>query len=144
MPAPLACCSSLSFMLHGIGTDIIDVPRIKHSFDEYGERFLKRVFTETEIAYCDHFGETRFLHYAARFAAKEAFSKAIKLGMREGMAFKLVGVKNLPSGEPVIELFGAMAERWSNHAIHVTLSHTASIGLAVVVIEEPSNSHSPQ
>lgn len=128
-------------MLHGIGTDIIDVPRIKHSFDEYGERFLK-VFTETEIEYCEQFGETRFLHYAARFAAKEAFSKAIKSGMRNGMAFKLVGIKNLHSGEPIIELFGVMAERWGKHSIHVTLSHTATIGLAVVVIEEPHNSQS--
>ena len=97
------------------------------------------MFTETEIEYCEHFGDTRFLHYAARFAAKEAFSKAIKSGMRDGMAFKLVGIKNLPSGEPIIELFGAMKERWGYHTIHVTLSHTASIGLAVVVIEEPNN-----
>lgn len=124
-------------MIHGIGTDIVDVPRIKHSFDEYGERFLKRVFTETEIEYCERFGETRFLHYAARFAAKEAFSKAIKTGMRDGMSFKQVGIKNMPSGEPVIELHGEMSERWGKHTIHVTLSHTGSIGLAVVVIEEP-------
>jgi holo-[acyl-carrier protein] synthase len=119
----------------GIGTDIVDVPRIKHSFDEYGERFLKRVFTETEIDYCERFGETRFLHYAARFAAKEAFSKAIGTGMREGMSFKNVGIRNEPSGKPEIELFGAMHERWGSHKIHVTLSHTATIGLAVVVIE---------
>lgn len=124
-------------MIHGIGTDIVDVPRIKHSFDEYGERFLKRVFTDTEIEYCERFGETRFLHYAARFAAKEAFSKAIKTGMRNGMSFKQVGIKNMPSGEPVIELYAEMAERWGRHTIHVTLSHTGNIGLAVVVIEEP-------
>lgn len=123
-------------MLIGIGTDIVDVPRIKHSFDEYGDRFLNRVFTPTEIAYCDHFGDTRFLHYAARFAAKEAFSKAIGTGMREGMAFKLVGIRNEPSGLPRIELFGAMLEKWGTHTIHVTLSHTAAIGLAVVVIEQ--------
>ena len=123
-------------MLIGIGTDIVDVPRIKHSFDEYGDRFLNRVFTPTEIAYCDHFGDTRFLHYAARFAAKEAFSKAIGTGMRQGMAFKLVGIRNEPSGLPRIELFGAMQEKWGAHTIHVTLSHTALIGLAVVVIEK--------
>ncbi len=122
-------------MIYGIGSDIVDVARIARSFEEYGDRFLKRVFTDTEIAYCDHFGETRFLHYAARFAAKEAFSKAIKTGMRNGMAFKLVGIRNLPSGEPTIELFGDMAERWSSHIIHVTLSHTATIGIAMVVIE---------
>jgi len=124
-------------MIVGIGTDIVDVARIEHAFNEYGERFLKRIFTETEIAYCDHFGETRFLHYAARFAAKEAFSKAVGTGMRDGMAFKLVGIKNKPTGEPFIVLDGAMLERWGDHVVHVTLSHTAAIGLAVVVIETP-------
>jgi holo-[acyl-carrier protein] synthase len=122
-------------MVVGIGTDIVDVPRIQHSFEVYGERFLKRIFTDVEIVYCDHFGDTRFLHYAARFAAKEAFSKAIGTGMRDGMAFKLVGIRNDPSGLPRIELSGLMLERWGNHTIHVTLSHTAAIGLAVVVIE---------
>ncbi len=123
-------------MVIGIGTDIVDVPRIKHSFDEYGERFLKRVFTDTEIAYCDSFGETRFLHYAARFAAKEAFSKAIGTGMRQDMSFKKVGIRNEASGKPHIELSGVMLERWGEHIIHVTLSHTATIGTAVVVIEK--------
>ena len=99
-------------MIVGIGTDVVDVPRIQHSFDEYGERFLQRVFTNTEIEYCEGFGETRFLHYAARFAAKEAFSKAIGTGMRQGMAFKLVGIKNEVTGLPHIELFGAMLEQW--------------------------------
>ncbi|HRK04619.1 MAG TPA: holo-ACP synthase [Chlorobiota bacterium] len=119
----------------GIGTDITDVARIKASYEEYGERFLKRVFTETEIAYCERFGETKFLHYTARFAAKEAFSKAIGTGMRDGMAFKNVGIRNLPTGQPEIELFGVMAERWSHHRIHVTLSHTSSVAVAVVVVE---------
>ena len=124
-------------MVVGIGTDIVDVARIANSVAEYGDRFLRRVFTDTEITYCERFGETRHLHYAARFAAKEAFSKAIKTGMRDGMSFKLVGIRNEPSGEPVLELFGAMHDRWSGHRIHVTLSHTATVGLAVVVIEAP-------
>lgn len=97
---------------------------------------MKRVFTDTEIEYCDRFGETRFLHYAARFAAKEAFSKAIGTGMRQGMSFKSVGIRNEPSGKPMIELFGEMQERWGGHTIHVSLSHTAAVGLAVVVIED--------
>lgn len=120
----------------GIGTDIVDVPRIEKSYAEYGDRFLQRVFTDTEIEYCNRFGETRFLHFAARFAAKEAFSKAIGTGMRDGMSFKNVGIRNEPSGQPVIELFGSMLERWGGHTIHVSLSHTALVGLAVVVIEE--------
>lgn len=123
-------------MIVGIGTDIVDVQRIRAAVDEYGERFLTKIFTPTEIAYCEHFGETRFLHYAARFAAKEAFSKAIKTGMRDGMSFKVVGVVNQPSGEPRIELFGTMQERWGSHTIHVSLSHTSTVALAVVVMEE--------
>ncbi len=123
-------------MIIGIGTDIVDVQRIRAAVDEYGERFLTKIFTPTEIAYCEHFGETRFLHYAARFAAKEAFSKAIKTGMRDGMSFKVVGVVNQPSGEPRIELFGTMQERWGSHTIHVSLSHTSTVALAVVVMEE--------
>lgn len=122
-------------MIIGIGTDVVDVPRIQAALQEYGERFLVKVFTEEEIAYCDRFGDTRFLHYAARFAAKEAFSKAVKTGMRDGMSFKQVGIRNLPSGEPIIELFGIMKERWAAHTIHVSISHTASVALAVVVIE---------
>ncbi len=123
-------------MIVGIGTDIVDVQRIRAAVDEYGERFLTKIFTPTEISYCEHFGETRFLHYAARFAAKEAFSKAIKTGMRDGMSFKVVGVVNQPSGEPRIELFGTMQERWGSHTIHVSLSHTSTVALAVVVMEE--------
>lgn len=123
-------------MIVGVGTDIVDVQRIRAAVDEYGERFLTKIFTPTEIAYCEHFGETRFLHYAARFAAKEAFSKAIKTGMRDGMSFKVVGVVNQPSGEPRIELFGTMQERWGSHTIHVSLSHTSTVALAVVVMEE--------
>ena len=122
-------------MIIGIGTDVVDVPRIQAALQEYGERFLVKVFTEEEINYCNRFGETRFLHYAARFAAKEAFSKAVKTGMRDGMSFRQVGIRNLPSGEPIVELFGTMQERWAGHTIHVSISHTATVALAVVVIE---------
>ncbi len=123
-------------MIIGIGTDVVDVPRIQAAYDQYGERFLSKNFTPTEIAYCDHFGDTRFLHYAARFAAKEAFSKAIKTGICDGMSFKLVGIVNEHSGEPRIELFGAMLERWGSYKIFVSLSHTAAVGLAMVVISD--------
>jgi len=123
-------------MIIGTGVDVTDVGRIRHSFEEYGDRFGKRVFTPLEIEYCERFGETRHLHYAARFAAKEAFSKAIGTGMRDGFAFKDVGIRNEPSGKPVIELFNAMKERWDGFKIHVTLSHTSTVAVAVVVLEE--------
>ena len=122
----------------GIGTDVVDVDRIRHSFEEYGDRFARRVFTEVEREYCERFGETKHLHYAARFAAKEAFSKAIGTGMRDGMAFQLLGVRNEPSGKPVAVLSGLMHERYASHIIHITLSHTANVAIAVVVIEKPA------
>jgi len=125
----------------GIGTDVVDVERIRRSFEEYGDRFARRVFTEVERAYCDHFDETRHLHYAARFAAKEAFSKAIGTGMRDGMAFQQVGIRNEPSGQPVVVLTGLMLERHGALNIHVTLSHTATVAIAVVVIERNSSTH---
>jgi holo-[acyl-carrier protein] synthase len=124
-------------MIYGIGTDITDVPRIQRSYEEYGERFLKRVFTPEEIDYCERFGETRFLHYAARFAAKEAFSKAIKTGMRDGMSFTSVGIRNLPSGEPTLVLSDVMTEGFGHMRTHVTLSHTTTVAVAVVVLEQP-------
>ena len=120
----------------GIGTDVVDVERIRRSFEEYGDRFARRVFTEVERTYCEHFGETRHLHYAARFAAKEAFSKAIGTGMRDGMAFQQVGIRNEQSGLPIVVLSGLMLERHGAHNIHVTLSHTATVAIAVVVIEQ--------
>lgn len=125
-------------MIIGIGTDITDVARIKHSYEEYGERFLQRVFTPIEVEYCERFGDTKFLHYTARFAAKEAFSKAIGTGMRDGFAFKDVGIRNEPSGKPVVELRGLMLERWGQFVVHVTLSHTANVAVAVIVLEDQS------
>lgn len=119
----------------GIGTDITDVARIKRAYEDYGERFLKRVFTPTEVEYCERFGSTKFLHYAARFAAKEAFSKAIGTGIRDGFTLHSVGIRNEASGKPVVELHGVMLERWGAYVVHVSLSHTAEVALAVIVIE---------
>lgn len=124
-------------MILGIGTDIVEVSRIADSLEKYGERFKKRIFTETEQLYCESFGKTAVVHYAARFAYKEAFSKAIGTGIRDGFQFKDCGVKNLPSGQPIADLDGVLNERWSDHTIHVTLSHTTTYAVAVVVIESP-------
>lgn len=122
-------------MIIGIGTDITDVARIASSIEQYGERFLRRIFTETERAYCERREKTKYRHYCARFAAKEAFSKAIGTGVADGFAFNLVGIRNEPGGKPVIELSGLMAERWGDCRINVSLSHTDALALAVVTIE---------
>ncbi|GAB1431083.1 holo-ACP synthase [Ignavibacteria bacterium] len=122
-------------MIIGIGTDITDVARIESSVNQYGERFLRRIFTETEREYCERREKTKYRHYAARFAAKEAFSKAIGTGVTQGFAFNLIGICNEPGGKPTVELFGIMAERWSDCRINVSLSHTDDLAVAVVTIE---------
>ena len=65
-------------MIFGIGTDIVEVKRIKDAIDNYGKRFLNKIYTETEQQYSDSFNDKKYVHYAARFAAKESFSKAIE------------------------------------------------------------------
>jgi holo-[acyl-carrier protein] synthase len=124
-------------MIVGIGADITEVERIKGSILKYGKRFIERVFTKTEIEYCEMFKEYRYLHYAARFAAKESFSKAIGTGITQGFRFKEIGIKNKENGKPVVELFGAMLEKWGNYNLYVTLSHTKENAVAFIIIEIP-------
>lgn len=121
--------------LLGIGTDLVEVRRLENALTQYGERFLSRIFSETERAYCDQFGEKRVLHYAARFAAKEAFSKAIGTGMTQGMTFSKVAVINDTAGAPHLELFGDIKDKWEKYIMHVSLSHTDNYAQAVVIIE---------
>jgi holo-[acyl-carrier protein] synthase len=122
-------------MITGIGTDIIEIGRIKEAIEQYGERFLKRIFTETEIKYCESFNETKYLHYAARFAAKESFSKAIGTGLTQGFKFKEIGIDNEDNGKPFVVLSGALKEKWGMYKIHISLSHTDGNALAYLVIE---------
>lgn len=123
-------------MTLGIGIDIIEVDRIRKAIENYGERFLTRVFTQNEIVYCEEFKESKWVHYAVRFAAKEAFSKAIGTGLTQGFKLNEVGIKNTENGKPEIELFGNLFEKWGKYKILVSLSHINSIASAVVVIEE--------
>ncbi|KXB97474.1 MAG: hypothetical protein AA908_06350 [Chlorobi bacterium NICIL-2] len=122
-------------MIAGIGIDIIEVERIARAIERYGEHFLRRIYTDAERQYCDRAPATRMLHYAARFAAKEAFSKAIGTGMTNGFRFRECGVINAPSGMPMLVLSGDLAERWAGYRLHLSLSHTQHYAAACVVIE---------
>src|SRR5690606_18767435 len=97
-------------MIIGIGSDLIDIRRIEKTLDRFGERFLNRVFTDVERAKSGRRAE-RAASYAKRFAAKEACSKALGTGIRMGIAWREMGVVNLPSGKPTIVLTGGAAER---------------------------------
>ncbi|MFP4527737.1 MAG: holo-ACP synthase [Candidatus Kapaibacterium sp.] len=123
-------------MIVGIGTDIVEVPRIKQSIEKYGDRFLNRIFTQTEIEYCDQYGDGRYLHYAARFAAKEAFSKAIGTGITKGFKFREVGIRNHKTGRPEVELEGGLQQKWGGYSIVVSLSHTDNNAIAFLTLEK--------
>ena len=122
-------------MITGIGTDIVEVGRIKNSIEKYGKRFLDRIYTETEQKYSESFKENKYVHYAARFAAKESFSKAIGTGLTRGFKFREVGIVNEKSGNPQMLLDGGMKEKWGDTRIHVSLSHTDNNAIAYVIME---------
>ncbi|MDQ1265040.1 MAG: holo-[acyl-carrier protein] synthase [Bacteroidota bacterium] len=123
-------------MIFGIGTDIVEVARIQNSIEKYGDLFLNRVFTEIEKNYCEQFKKNKYQHYAARFAAKEAFSKAIGTGITKGFIFTEIGIANEETGKPIVMLTGGMADKWSDYEVFVTLSHTDNNALAYLIIED--------
>jgi holo-[acyl-carrier protein] synthase len=97
-------------MILGIGSDIIDIRRIERTLERFGERFVERVFTETERRKSDG-RVNRVASYAKRFAAKEACSKALGTGFRAGVFWRDMGVVNLSSGKPTMRLTGGALER---------------------------------
>ncbi len=124
-------------MVTGVGIDMIEVDRLKESMKkEVG--FREMVFSEKEIAYCQP-KVNRFEHYAARYAAKEAFFKAIGTGWLDGTAFNEVEIINLPNGKPTIGFLGLTADtikRLKLKNIQVSLTHLKTIASAVVIIEK--------
>lgn len=125
----------------GIGSDLCNIERIQHSLDRFGERFERRVFTEIERAKAARRPLTRAGTYAKRFAAKEAFSKAVGTGFRKGVFMCDIGVVNKPSGEPTLHLTGGAKERLdamipTGHApvIHLTMTDDHPFAQAFVII----------
>ncbi len=98
-------------MIIGIGSDLCNIERIQKSLDRFGERFIRRVFTEAEQRRAESRPFTRAGTYAKRFAAKEAFSKAVGTGFKRGVFMKDIGVVNKASGEPTLALTGGAKKR---------------------------------
>ncbi len=124
-------------MIVGTGIDIAEVPRIAEAIQRHGQRFLKRVFTEGEIAYCDS-KANRIERYAARFAAKEAGMKALGTGWNRGVRWRDVEVCRQPGGRPTIAFHGKAAEfaaKLGTRNIALSLSHTAEQAIAQVILE---------
>ena len=129
-------------MIIGLGSDLCNIERIQNSLDRFGERFEARVFTDVERAKAARRPFTRAGTYAKRFAAKEAFSKAVGTGFRSGVFLKDIGVVNLPSGAPTLALTGGARRRLdaitpAGHAaiVHLTLTDDHPWAQAFVVIE---------
>ena len=128
-------------MIIGIGSDLADIRRISKTLDRFGDRFIQRCFTEIEQRKSEK-RRHRIASYAKRWAAKEACSKALGTGLRMGVAWREMGVVNLPSGQPTMILEGGAAERLqtllpAGHEarIHVTITDDHPWAQAFVVIE---------
>lgn len=124
-------------MLIGTGVDVIEVERISQSIERYGDRFLRRVYTDREIAYCNR-KRNSAESFAARFAAKEAGAKALGTGISWGVTWHEIAVGRLPGGRPVLELFGQAkrrADALGVRSIALSLTHTKTMAIAMVVME---------
>ena len=122
----------------GIGVDLVENARIEHSLERFGERFLNRVFTAGEIEYSQSM-KFPARHLAARFAAKEAVSKAFGTGIGKAMGWKDIDVRRKVSGEPYVILEGGakqLAEERKVSKISISLSHTEHYAMAAIVMEK--------
>src|SRR5262245_55258358 len=124
-------------MIVGIGIDVIQNERIRESIEKFGARFLSRIYTEIETGYCNNCVHPD-IHFAARFAAKEAAFKALGTGWAAGVKWKDVEVERLASGQPEIHLHGQALERATALGatrFHVSLTHDQLVSCAVVIFD---------
>jgi len=129
-------------MIYGIGTDICDVRRIRASLERHGERFAQKILSDAELltwrSRSARWPERGLRYLATRFSAKEAFSKAIGLGMRMPMSWRLCEVGKLPSGQPVIVLHGGLKTWFEGQGlrVHVTVTDETDYAASFVVVEK--------
>ncbi|MBI2770083.1 MAG: holo-ACP synthase [Burkholderiales bacterium] len=132
-------------MIFGLGTDICDVRRIRASLDRHGDRFARKILSEGEFATwrarSARWPERGVRYLATRFSAKEAFSKAVGLGMRMPMTWRLCEVGKLPSGKPVIVLHGGLKEWFDAQGLsaHVSVTDETDYAASFVVVEKKVN-----
>ena len=128
-------------MIYGIGTDICDIRRIRASVERHGDRFAAKVLTEAELqvwrARSARWPERGIKYLATRFSAKEAFSKAVGLGMTMPMTWRNCEIANLPSGQPTIVLHGAMKAWFEARglSVHITMSDENEYAVSFCVVE---------
>jgi holo-[acyl-carrier protein] synthase len=121
----------------GVGLDATEIDRVSEMIDRYGDRFLRRVFTEGEIDYC-HARRDFASSFAARFAAKEAAMKALGTGWSRGVRWRDIEVAREPGGKPTLRLAGEarqIADRLGVRHISMTITHSGNLALAQVIFE---------
>jgi holo-[acyl-carrier protein] synthase len=129
-------------MIYGIGTDICDIRRIRASLEKHGERFAQKVLSDNEMqtyrVRSERWPERGVCYVATRFSAKEAFSKAIGLGMRMPMTWRLCEVAKLPSGQPTIVLHGVLKAWFEAKGLiaHVSVSDESDYATSYCVVEK--------
>ncbi|MEL6823341.1 MAG: holo-ACP synthase [Calditrichota bacterium] len=120
-----------------VGVDLTEVNRIRTLIERYGDRFLNRVFTPSEIEYCKNKRQGSAQSFAARYAAKEAVFKSTGLGLRTDMRWHDIEVRNNANGRPELHLSGHVAHLLDGKKAHVSLSHTGNMAIAMVVVDTP-------
>lgn len=128
-------------MIYGIGTDICDIRRIRASVERHGDRFAQKVLTDSELQVwrtrSARWPERGIKYLATRFSAKEAFSKAVGMGMRMPMTWRNCEIANLPSGQPTIVLHGAMKTWFEGNGLqaHITMTDESEYAASFCVVE---------
>lgn len=125
-------------MIVGTGIDIVEVARVAEAIERFGDRFLRRIYTPSEIQYCRS-KRNAAERFAARFAAKEAALKAIGTGWKNGIAWTEVEVRREPGGRPTIRFSGkaaGFAAQLGMKRASLSLSHTAQLAIAKVILED--------
>ena len=125
-------------MVIGLGTDVIEIERVRRSIERFGDAFLRRVYTAEEVAYCRGKKKGATESFAARFAAKEAGAKALGTGISGGVSWTEFAGGREPGGRPVLRLLGRageLAEALGVTRISVSLTHGREVAIAVVVLE---------
>jgi len=120
----------------GLGLDATDIPRIAATIERYGERFTHRIFTEGEVAYCMRRRDPA-IHFAGRFASKEAAMKALGTGHSQGVLWRDVEVVRRPGGPPQLQLHGGAARRFEKiggRSSQLTITHSDALAFAQVII----------
>ena len=118
----------------GTGVDLVEVPRFRKAMERWGDRLLSRLFTQSELAYCQAY-KVAEEHLAVRFAAKEAVVKALGAPKGLGLEWKDLEIVRSKSGQPIVRFRGSMS-RWKRLQVHLSLSHTSEYAVATALVSE--------